>query len=122
MDVRRRSVLAAGAAGAAVALGGAGTASAAALGAQHDHRDPDSLRELAEKNGLRIGKATSPPSLTIPARAAIVAGQFSLVTPGNEMKWQVVEPTQGAFDWSGADQLVAFAKANDQLIRGHTLV
>jgi endo-1,4-beta-xylanase len=122
MDVRRRSVLAAGAAGAAVALGGAGTASAAAPGARHDHRDPDSLRALAEKTGLRIGTATSPQALAIPARAAIVAGQFSLVTPGNEMKWQVVEPTQGAFDWSGADQLVAFAKANDQLIRGHTLV
>jgi hypothetical protein len=60
MDVRRRSVLAAGAAGAAVALGGAGTASAAAPGAQHDHRDPDSLRELAGKTGLRIGTATSP--------------------------------------------------------------
>jgi endo-1,4-beta-xylanase len=122
MDVRRRSVLAAGAAGAAVALGGAGTASAAAPGAQHDHRDPDSLRELAGKTGLRIGTATSPQALTIAARAAIVAGQFSLVTPGNEMKWQVVEPAQGVFDWSGADQLVAFAKASDQLIRGHTLV
>ena len=53
MDVRRRSVLAAGAAGAAVALGRAGTASAAALGARHDHRDPDSLRALAAPIGLR---------------------------------------------------------------------
>ena len=44
-----------------------------------------------------------------------------MVTPGNEMKWQVVEPTQGTFDWSGADNLVAFAKANHQLVRGHTL-
>jgi len=43
-----------------------------------------------------------------------------VVTPGNEMKWQVVEPTQGVFDWSGADNLLAFAKANDQLVRGHT--
>jgi endo-1,4-beta-xylanase len=124
MDVRRRSVLAAGAAGAVGAagvLGGAGTASAAALGAKHDHGDPNSLRELAGKIGLRIGSAIIPQDINTPAWAAVAASQFSVVTPGNEMKWQVVEPTQGVFDWSGADNLVAFAKANDQLIRGHTL-
>jgi endo-1,4-beta-xylanase len=38
------------------------------------------------------------------------------------MKWQIVEPTQGTYDWSQADQLVAFAHANGQLIRGHTLL
>jgi endo-1,4-beta-xylanase len=38
------------------------------------------------------------------------------------MKWQIVEPTQGTYDWSQADQLVAFAQANQQLIRGHTLL
>ncbi len=124
MDVRRRSVLtaagAAGAVGAAGVLGSAGTASAAALGASHGHRDPNSLRELAEKVGLRIGTAIIPQDINTPAWAAVAASQFSVVTPGNEMKWQVVEPTQGVFDWSGADNLVAFAKANDQLIRGHT--
>ena len=45
-----------------------------------------------------------------------------MVTPGNGMKWQIVEPTQGTYDWSQADQLVAFAQANGQLIRGHTLL
>ena len=38
------------------------------------------------------------------------------------MKWQVVEPTQGTFDWSGADRLVAFAEQHGQLVRGHTLL
>src|SRR5262249_13234202 len=50
------------------------------------------------------------------------ANQFSPVTPGNEMKWQVVEPTQGVFDWSGGDRLVQFAQANGMLVRGHTLM
>ncbi|HXM56383.1 MAG TPA: endo-1,4-beta-xylanase, partial [Candidatus Dormibacteraeota bacterium] len=35
---------------------------------------------------------------------------------------QVVEPTQGTFDWSGADRLVAFAEQHGQLVRGHTLL
>jgi endo-1,4-beta-xylanase len=38
------------------------------------------------------------------------------------MKWQVVEPTQGIYDWSGGDRLVAFAEAHRQLVRGHTLL
>jgi len=125
MDVKRRSVLAAGAAGAAglaATLGGAGVAQAAtARPAGHQDPQSDSLRDLAAAIGLRVGSAIIPQDLNTPAWAAVAASQFSVVTPGNEMKWQVVEPTQGNFDWSGADNLMAFAKANNQLVRGHTL-
>ena len=38
------------------------------------------------------------------------------------MKWGVVEPEQGVFDWSGADRLVSFAEQHGQLVRGHTLL
>ena len=38
------------------------------------------------------------------------------------MKWEVVEPKQGQYDFSQADQLVAFAKAHGQKVRGHNLV
>jgi endo-1,4-beta-xylanase len=83
---------------------------------------PDSLRALAAKIGLRIGTAAGASRLTDPKLAPITAGQFSTLTPENDMKWQVVEPTQGQFDWTGADNLVKFAQANHQLVRGHTLV
>jgi endo-1,4-beta-xylanase len=83
---------------------------------------PDSLRALAAKIGLRIGTAAGASRLTDPKLAPITAGQFSTLTPENDMKWQVVEPTQGQFNWTGADNLVAFAQANHQLVRGHTLV
>jgi len=80
------------------------------------------LRALAAKVGLRIGTAVIPFDLDHPDYAAVAANQFSVVTPGNEMKWQVVEPTRGQFDWSGADRLVAFAEQHGQLVRGHTLL
>ena len=83
---------------------------------------PDSLRGLAAMVGLRFGTALIPFDLDTPAYAQIAAEQFSVVTPGNEMKWQVVEPEQGVYDWSGADNLVAFAQQNGQLVRGHTLL
>jgi endo-1,4-beta-xylanase len=82
---------------------------------------PDTLRGLAAKIGLRFGTAVIPFDLDTPAYNDIVSGQFSVVTPGNEMKWGVVEPEQGVFDWSGADRLVAYAEQHGQLVRGHTL-
>jgi endo-1,4-beta-xylanase len=83
----------------------------------------DSLRALASKVGLRIGTAVNTDALGTNAQyRQITADQFSSVTPENVMKWQVVEPAQGTYDWSAADQLVGFAKANGQLVRGHTLV
>jgi endo-1,4-beta-xylanase len=83
---------------------------------------PDSLRALGAPVGLRIGTAIIPFDLNNSPYAQIAAEQFSSVTPGNEMKWQVVEPTQGTFDWSGGDRLVEFAQQNGQLVRGHTLL
>jgi len=118
--MRLRRLLAVGAAGVAVVLGTTVAASAAA--SSGSAVAPDSLRALAANIGLRIGTAVIPFDLDHPDYQAIVAGQFSVVTPGNEMKWQVVEPTQGTFDWSGADRLVAFAEQHDQLVRGHTLL
>ena len=95
----------------------------------HDHSgsssatQPDSLRALASKTGLRIGTAVNTDLLASNAQyRAITASQFSSVTPENVMKWDAVEPTQGTYNWGPADQLVAFAQANGQLVRGHTLV
>jgi endo-1,4-beta-xylanase len=81
-----------------------------------------SLRALAERIDLRFGTAVIPFDLDTPEYAAVLAEQFSVVTPGNEMKWQVVEPQQGVYDWSGADRLVKFAEQHGQLVRGHTLL
>src|SRR5690349_16815005 len=118
--MKLRRLLVAGAAGTAVLLGTTAAASAAA--GPGSAVAPDSLRALAANIGLRMGTAVIPFDLDHPDYQAIVAGQFSVVTPGNEMKWQVVEPTQGMFDWSGADRLVAFAEQHGQLVRGHTLL
>jgi len=126
--MRRRSVLAAGAASAAAVLVGgtsasaavnSGTAAGKAAGGAPVTNAP--LRDLAAPIGLRFGTALIPQDIETPSYAAIASSQFSVVTPGNGMKWQIVEPEQGVFDWSQADQLVQFARANGQLVRGHTL-
>jgi endo-1,4-beta-xylanase len=128
--MRRRSLLAMGAAGGTAAVLGAGTSALAAQSdsspssSQDSHADidPTSLRALGSQIGMHIGSAIIPQDINTPAWAAIAAAQFNVYTPGNEMKWQVVEPTQGTFDWSGADNLVNFAETNRARVRGHTLL
>jgi len=116
---RTRVLVALGAVVALAVLGGATPAGATST----SFRPPaDSLRAMAAPYGLRIGTAIIPFDLDTPAYAQIAGDQFSTVTPGNEMKWQIVEPTQGTYDWSGGDRLVAFAQQHDQLVSGHTLL
>ncbi|HKT04430.1 MAG TPA: endo-1,4-beta-xylanase [Rugosimonospora sp.] len=118
MKARRLSTVVA--ALAATVLVGGTAASAVSTGG---FRPPaDSLRALAAPTGLRLGTAITPFELDNAPYTQVTADQFSVLTPGNEMKWQVVEPTQGTYDWSAADRLVTFAQAHGQLVRGHTLV
>jgi endo-1,4-beta-xylanase len=128
MDMRRRSVLAAGAAGAAAVFTGGAKAIAATQAVTAPAASSgdvpwasSSLRDLASKFGFRIGTALTPADLTTPAFSAIASGEFNVYTPENEMKWEVVEPQKGTFDWTGADNLVNYAKANKAKVRGHTL-
>ena len=91
MRVRRLVTL--GVAIAATVLAG-GTAAGAVSGSGGGHVQPprDSLRALAAPIGLRIGTGVTPFELDNDAYRKITGDQFSTVTPGNEMKWEVVEP------------------------------
>ncbi len=130
--MKRRSFLAmGGATGVAVAMSQIPDARAAVAAVAHPAAavaDPAAgsanatLRGLAARVGLRVGTAVIPQDLNTPAWNAILAEQFSVVTPGNAMKWGPVEPQPGVFDWSDADTLVSFAEPHGQLIRGHTLL
>src|SRR5256884_8731701 len=81
---------------------------------------PGSLRDLAAPIGLHIGTAVIPFDLDTPPYTAIPAEQVSAVTPGNEMKRGVVEPTPGQIDRSGGHRLVAFAEQHGQVGPGPT--
>jgi len=109
-------------AGAALVAGPAAGAAPRSVQGHTAQATPDSLRALASKIGLRIGVAVNPFDLNTPAYRDLVSQQFSSVTPENEMKWEVVEPSRGVNDWSAADRLVRFARQNGQLVRGHVLL
>jgi endo-1,4-beta-xylanase len=85
------------------------------------HAADTPLRDLAAAKGKVVGTAVTGSKLT-GTYGAVAGAQFGSLTPGNAMKWGTVEPTQGNFNWAEADQIVAFAQAHNQQVRGHTLV
>jgi len=103
--------------GVALLITGAGAQPASA------RPDPVPLRALAAYTGVRIGTAVDMAALADDTTyRRKVAREFNSVTAENVMKWESVEPSRGTYDWGKADDLVRFAGAHGQAVRGHTLV
>ncbi len=83
----------------------------------------DTLRSLAQSAGIRFGAAVDVEVLnTDAAYARLLAREFNLVTPENAMKFSIVQPERGRFDFTQADALIEFAKAHAMQVNGHVLV
>ncbi|RZK39574.1 MAG: endo-1,4-beta-xylanase [Pedobacter sp.] len=72
------------------------------------------------KNYFSIGVAVGPGNLH-GAEASLIKKNFNSITAENAMKMEVLQPAQGKFNWTLADSIVKFAKANQIRIRGHNL-
>lgn len=84
---------------------------------------PPSLGTLAREQGVWIGSSVSPGLLSEDSDyAQLLLREFNSVTPENAMKFEVIHPEPGVYDFSGADAIVEFAGRHGLLVRGHTLV
>ena len=54
--------------------------------------------------------------------AALVRAQYNSISPENSLKWEVVHPQLGRYDFTEGDQYVAFGEKNKMFMVGHTLV
>jgi endo-1,4-beta-xylanase len=81
-----------------------------------------SLRAHAEARGVLVGCAVVPERLTgEPEYGSLVAEQTNLLVAENAMKWAALRPAPDKFDFRGADEILAFAAAHGQKVRGHNL-
>ncbi|GAA1659135.1 endo-1,4-beta-xylanase [Catellatospora bangladeshensis] len=81
------------------------------------------LRTHAAARGKFIGfAAATNPLANEAAYRTIAQTEFSQITAENAMKWDSTEPSDNSWNFSGADQIVNFAVANNQQVHGHTLV
>ncbi len=78
------------------------------------------LRQAAGERML-IGAAIGTRSLAKPGLASLISEQFGCVTAENEMKPASLQRVQGSFSFERADRIVAFAKAHNMQVVGHTL-
>ncbi|MBF0458247.1 MAG: endo-1,4-beta-xylanase [Nitrospirae bacterium] len=81
------------------------------------------LRERAARKGLIYGSAVNYGALTRDTKlAASVVRECGIVVPENELKWEALRPSLDKFDFTQGDFILDFAKKNNILLRGHTLV
>ncbi|SDM81751.1 endo-1,4-beta-xylanase [Actinacidiphila guanduensis] len=80
------------------------------------------LRSLAEGKGKYFGTALTTGDLNVSQETAIAGTQFDMVTPGNEMKWDTTEPSNGSYNFGPGDQIVSWAQSHNERVRGHNLV
>lgn len=68
-----------------------------------------------------VGFAAGLQDITGP-HGQLAALHYNSVTPGNDLKWSVTEPSPGNFQFGNADAILAFAQAHNIKMRGHTFV
>lgn len=82
---------------------------------------PGSLRARADRKGLLFGSAVNGRALGDPRLQKVLISDANILVPENELKWDAVMPAPDTYDFSRAEAIYAFAKANDMKMRGHTL-
>ena len=80
------------------------------------------LRQVAAIHGIKVGAAADSQYLSDPGYSATLGAEYSQMQAENEMKFGIIHPAAGTYDFSGADVLVAYAQAHTMVVRGHTLV
>src|SRR5260221_14438872 len=82
-----------------------------------------SLRSLAQARGMYIGTVVDVDALQSEEQYGEVhAREFNIVTPEVSLKFDATEPELNQYNFAGGDTIVAFAKAHNIQVRGHTLV
>jgi endo-1,4-beta-xylanase len=82
--------------------------------------DIPSLRTVFA-GAFSIGTAVNTSDI-VGVHSQLLLQHFDQYTPGNALKWDATEPTEGTFTFADSDALVNFAVANGLRMRGHTLV
>jgi len=92
-------------------------------GINNGEKKETSLKNLAKKKHIYIGTAVRDYAIKRdPNYSKLIAHEFNSITPENEMKFSVVHPGKYYYNFSDADNLVDYAKLNNLVVRGHTLV
>jgi endo-1,4-beta-xylanase len=80
------------------------------------------LRQASDQAHVLVGAAVRPSLFSETAYSATLAREFNMIEAEDGMKWWVVRPNAGSFDFRAGDEVVRFAQAHSMKVRGHCLV
>ena len=81
----------------------------------------ESLSKVYNKDFI-IGTAVSYNDIKNPKLSRLITKHYSSITAENEMKPEALLNNDGSFSWEKADAIMDFAKTNNLMVRGHTLI
>ncbi len=84
--------------------------------------DRPSLKELAERRGLKFGMAVRHAYLANSEVANLIRKQSAIVVPEGSMKAENMQPRKGEFYYDKADAIAEFARDHGIALRGHAFV
>jgi endo-1,4-beta-xylanase len=89
-----------------------------------DRQDQPATLKDAFKNDFLLGAAINRAQFYGEDKRGmpIIKAQFNSITPENVLKWQLVHPSPGKFDFAASDRYVEFGETNHMFIIGHTLI
>jgi len=82
----------------------------------------DTLRRYASERGLLIGAAVNNGLVHENEYAALLGEQFNSLVTENSLKFGLIHPEPGRYDFTASDEIINFALAHGMKVRGHTLV
>ena len=87
------------------------------------HDDSPTLKEAFE-GSFMIGTALNEAHLFGEDMKGVelTKAQFNAITPENVMKWELIHPEPGVYDFEAPDRFVDFGEENGMFMTGHTLV
>ena len=93
------------------------------IGSAYAQEQSTSLKDTYSKH-FSIGTALSAAQIEgkEPGTLGLVKQQFNAVTAENVMKWEIIEPVEGQFNFAAADAMIEFAESNNIKVIGHVLL
>ena len=82
----------------------------------------DTLKAAAIAQGKHVGTAVQSNLLGNSQYRTVAGREFNYLTAEYEMKWNVLEPSQGSNSFGAADAIVGFALSQGMRVKGHTFI
>jgi endo-1,4-beta-xylanase len=82
----------------------------------------DTLKAAANAQGKLVGTAVQSSLLANAQYSAVAGREFTYLTAEYEMKWNILEPSQGINSYGAADNIVGFALSQGMRVKGHTFI